>query len=184
MPFCAACAAPQRLLRPSRPFPSHASAPGALTSPQGMLTERQAAQICRSLVLFLAHCHLRGVAHMDIKPENIMFDSEGAGGVLKVRGAHGRGPAAAPCIPDVCALRAGWGALRVPGGRRRPGCGCAGGAGKLRGRPRPDLAALAASCRRALASADPGAYSWRTQPQPCAWWPSASSGWQPLAGPP
>lgn len=51
---------------------------------QGGLTERQAAQICRSLLNFIAHMHSRGVAHMDVKPENIMFDSEGAGGILKV----------------------------------------------------------------------------------------------------
>lgn len=48
------------------------------------LTERQAAQILRALMNFIAHMHSRGVAHMDVKPENIMFDSEGAGGVLKV----------------------------------------------------------------------------------------------------
>ncbi|KAG2423985.1 hypothetical protein HXX76_014811, partial [Chlamydomonas incerta] len=37
----------------------------------------------RSLMLFVAHMHGKGIAHLDIKPENIMFDSEGANGVLK-----------------------------------------------------------------------------------------------------
>lgn len=34
---------------------------------QGGFTERQAAQILRGLMLFLAHVHSRGIAHMDIK---------------------------------------------------------------------------------------------------------------------
>ncbi|MEW5302698.1 MAG: hypothetical protein WDW36_005452 [Sanguina aurantia] len=55
-----------------------------ISTTQGGFTERQAAQILRGLMLFLAHVHSRGIAHMDIKPENIMFDSEGADGILKV----------------------------------------------------------------------------------------------------
>jgi len=47
-------------------------------------TEAAAAEIARSLLQYLAHVHGLGVAHMDIKPENIMFDSQGADGVLKV----------------------------------------------------------------------------------------------------
>ncbi|GBF92999.1 hypothetical protein Rsub_05835 [Raphidocelis subcapitata] len=50
----------------------------------GGLTEAQAAAIARSLLLFIAHAHAKGIAHMDIKPENIMFDAGGSGGVLKV----------------------------------------------------------------------------------------------------
>lgn len=53
-------------------------------SAAGALTEAQAANILRSLCLFLAHAHAQGVAHMDIKPENIMFDAGGSAGVLKV----------------------------------------------------------------------------------------------------
>jgi calcium-dependent protein kinase len=41
--------------------------------------------MARSLLQYLAHVHGLGVAHMDIKPENIMFDCEGAEGMLKVR---------------------------------------------------------------------------------------------------
>lgn len=47
-------------------------------------TERKAAHLLRTILLFVAHCHSRGVAHMDIKPENIMFDSGGTDGVLKI----------------------------------------------------------------------------------------------------
>ena len=48
------------------------------------LTEATAAALTRSLLQYLAHAHALGVAHMDIKPENIMFDSQGSDGVLKV----------------------------------------------------------------------------------------------------
>ncbi|GAX85949.1 hypothetical protein CEUSTIGMA_g13365.t1 [Chlamydomonas eustigma] len=47
-------------------------------------TERHAANILKSLMLFLAHMHSKGIAHMDIKPENIMFDAEGTNGVVKI----------------------------------------------------------------------------------------------------
>jgi calcium-dependent protein kinase len=47
-------------------------------------TEAAVAEIARSLLQYLAHIHGLGVAHMDIKPENIMFDSQGTDGVLKV----------------------------------------------------------------------------------------------------
>lgn len=53
-------------------------------SKRANVTEATAATICRSLLQYLAHAHGLGVAHMDIKPENIMFDSHGADGVLKV----------------------------------------------------------------------------------------------------
>ncbi|GIL67400.1 hypothetical protein Vafri_20799 [Volvox africanus] len=55
-----------------------------ISKKQGCFTERQAAGLLRSLMLFLAHMHSKGIAHLDIKPENLMFDSEGASGVLKV----------------------------------------------------------------------------------------------------
>ncbi|KAG2439835.1 hypothetical protein HYH02_010468 [Chlamydomonas schloesseri] len=55
-----------------------------ISKKQASFTERQAAHLLRSLMLFLAHMHGKGIAHLDIKPENIMFDSEGANGVLKV----------------------------------------------------------------------------------------------------
>lgn len=52
----------------------------------GPLTEAAAASIGRSLLQYLAHAHGLGVAHMDVKPENIMFDKQGVDGVLKARG--------------------------------------------------------------------------------------------------
>eukprot|EP00198_Chlamydomonas_reinhardtii_P004080 XP_001693416.1 predicted protein [Chlamydomonas reinhardtii] len=55
-----------------------------ISKKQASFTERQAAHLLRGLMLFLAHMHGKGIAHLDIKPENIMFDSEGANGVLKV----------------------------------------------------------------------------------------------------
>ncbi|KAG2443965.1 hypothetical protein HXX76_002304 [Chlamydomonas incerta] len=55
-----------------------------ISKKQASFTERQAAHLLRSLMLFVAHMHGKGIAHLDIKPENIMFDSEGANGVLKV----------------------------------------------------------------------------------------------------
>ncbi|KAI8473120.1 MAG: kinase-like domain-containing protein [Monoraphidium minutum] len=53
-------------------------------SAEGALTEARAAAILRSLCLLLAHAHAQGIAHMDVKPENIMFDAGGPEGVLKV----------------------------------------------------------------------------------------------------
>eukprot|EP00879_Flechtneria_rotunda_P013082 GHRR01013662.1.p1 GENE.GHRR01013662.1~~GHRR01013662.1.p1 ORF type:complete len:403 (+),score=137.60 GHRR01013662.1:1267-2475(+) len=48
------------------------------------LTEATAAAMARSLLQYLAHIHALGIVHMDIKPENIMFDCHGADGVMKV----------------------------------------------------------------------------------------------------
>jgi len=50
----------------------------------GVLTEATARRVGRALLRLLAHCHARGIAHMDVKAENIMFDADGPGGVLKV----------------------------------------------------------------------------------------------------
>ena len=55
-----------------------------MSSWQEAFTERHAANILKSIMLFLAHCHSKGIAHMDIKPENIMFDAEGTSGVVKI----------------------------------------------------------------------------------------------------
>lgn len=55
-----------------------------ITKGKDNFTERHAAQILQSLMLFLAHIHSKGIVHMDIKPENIMFDSDGPHGVLKL----------------------------------------------------------------------------------------------------
>lgn len=41
------------------------------------ISEPEVAEVMTSLMLSLATCHRRGVAHRDIKPDNILFDSEG-----------------------------------------------------------------------------------------------------------
>ncbi|KAF3322254.1 phosphoenolpyruvate carboxylase kinase [Carex littledalei] len=41
------------------------------------ISEPEVAAVMTSLMLSLATCHRRGVAHRDIKPDNILFDSEG-----------------------------------------------------------------------------------------------------------
>jgi serine/threonine protein kinase len=61
-----------------------------VASRRAPLTEATAATMARSLLQYLAHVHGLGVAHMDIKPENIMFDCEGAEGMLKVQTAQNR----------------------------------------------------------------------------------------------
>lgn len=59
-----------------------------VASRRATLTEATAATMARSLLQYLAHVHGLGVAHMDIKPENIMFDCEGPSGALKVGSTH------------------------------------------------------------------------------------------------
>ena len=55
---------------PPPPLGSHRLPPPPHpTTPQEAFTERNAAHILKSLVLFLAHMHSRGIAHMDVKPE-------------------------------------------------------------------------------------------------------------------
>ncbi|KAK7376307.1 hypothetical protein VNO78_34773 [Psophocarpus tetragonolobus] len=41
----------------------------------GPIPEAQAAALMKTLLEGVAHCHRRGVAHRDIKPDNILFDS-------------------------------------------------------------------------------------------------------------
>lgn len=41
------------------------------------ISEPEVAAVMTSLMLSLATCHRRGVAHRDVKPDNILFDSEG-----------------------------------------------------------------------------------------------------------
>jgi calcium-dependent protein kinase len=45
------------------------------TTPYGCFSERNAAQIIKSLLEAVNHMHKRGIVHRDIKPENIMFES-------------------------------------------------------------------------------------------------------------
>lgn len=42
---------------------------------QGFFHESEAASVMRPLLEAIAHCHRNGVAHRDIKPDNVMFDS-------------------------------------------------------------------------------------------------------------
>nr|ABZ89189.1 hypothetical protein 46C02.15 [Coffea canephora] len=44
---------------------------------RGPLMEPEAAQILKQLVSAISYCHHMGVAHRDIKPDNILFDTRG-----------------------------------------------------------------------------------------------------------
>ncbi|CAM8943358.1 unnamed protein product [Rhodiola kirilowii] len=48
-----------------------------LLSSDGPLPESQAADLAKSLVKALAHCHRMGVCHRDVKPENVLFGFDG-----------------------------------------------------------------------------------------------------------
>mmetsp|Transcript_6026 Transcript_6026/g.18162 ORF Transcript_6026/g.18162 Transcript_6026/m.18162 type:complete len:512 (+) Transcript_6026:39-1574(+) len=50
---------------------------------KGRYSERDAADICRSILSVAAYCHSRGVMHRDLKPDNFLFDSEGEDARLK-----------------------------------------------------------------------------------------------------
>ncbi|XP_047324341.1 phosphoenolpyruvate carboxylase kinase 1-like [Impatiens glandulifera] len=46
-----------------------------LSSSEGTFSEPEAALIFEQLISAIAHCHRMGVAHRDIKPDNVLFDS-------------------------------------------------------------------------------------------------------------
>jgi serine/threonine protein kinase len=54
----------------------------SLITARGRLPEHEAAGIAAQLASALAACHRRGVAHRDVKPENLLFDA--ATGALKL----------------------------------------------------------------------------------------------------
>ncbi|KQK01259.1 phosphoenolpyruvate carboxylase kinase 2 [Brachypodium distachyon] len=49
-----------------------------LSARGGRLPEREAAGLAAQLAAALAACHRRGVAHRDVKPDNLLFDAAGA----------------------------------------------------------------------------------------------------------
>ncbi|XP_040376967.1 phosphoenolpyruvate carboxylase kinase 2 isoform X2 [Oryza brachyantha] len=53
----------------------------SLVSARGRLSEPEAADLMAQLASALASCHRRGVAHRDVKPDNLLFDGSG---VLKL----------------------------------------------------------------------------------------------------
>ncbi|KAG8060657.1 hypothetical protein GUJ93_ZPchr0002g24665 [Zizania palustris] len=53
----------------------------SLVSARGRLPEAEAADLMAQLAAALASCHRRGVAHRDVKPDNVLFDARG---VLKL----------------------------------------------------------------------------------------------------
>jgi calcium/calmodulin-dependent protein kinase I len=55
----------------------------ALVSARGALPEPEAAELMAQLADALAGCHRRGVAHRDVKPDNLLFDAA-AGGALRL----------------------------------------------------------------------------------------------------
>ncbi|KAG9146611.1 hypothetical protein Leryth_014630 [Lithospermum erythrorhizon] len=46
-----------------------------IISRKGYFSENEAAHIFTQLMAAIAHCHIMGVAHRDIKPDNVLFDS-------------------------------------------------------------------------------------------------------------
>mmetsp|Transcript_29001 Transcript_29001/g.48663 ORF Transcript_29001/g.48663 Transcript_29001/m.48663 type:complete len:591 (+) Transcript_29001:525-2297(+) len=50
---------------------------------QGKFTESDVADIVSQILAALAHCHLKGVVICDIKPDNFLFDTQGADATLK-----------------------------------------------------------------------------------------------------
>jgi calcium-dependent protein kinase len=44
---------------------------------QGVFTESETAEIMKSLLMAINHCHSKNIAHRDIKPENIIVGSDG-----------------------------------------------------------------------------------------------------------
>ena len=50
---------------------------------KGHYSEREAANLCRQIVMVVHNCHSMGVMHRDLKPENFLFFSKDEDSPLK-----------------------------------------------------------------------------------------------------
>eukprot|EP00188_Purpureofilum_apyrenoidigerum_P005066 Plantae.Rhodophyta-Purpureofilum_apyrenoidigerum.ctg6257.p1 GENE.Plantae.Rhodophyta-Purpureofilum_apyrenoidigerum.ctg6257~~Plantae.Rhodophyta-Purpureofilum_apyrenoidigerum.ctg6257.p1 ORF type:complete len:534 (+),score=115.17 Plantae.Rhodophyta-Purpureofilum_apyrenoidigerum.ctg6257:46-1602(+) len=50
---------------------------------EGRYSERDAADLCRSILSVAAYCHSKGIMHRDLKPDNFLLDGEGELATLK-----------------------------------------------------------------------------------------------------
>lgn len=79
-----------------------------LSKPQGRYSERGAAQLVRKIVGIVDGCQSLGVIHRNLKPENLLFDSNAEGATLKLMGFEfSEFYMPGKCLSSIC-LRFGW----------------------------------------------------------------------------
>lgn len=76
---------------------------------KGHLEESDCAHICKSLVEALQSCHVAGIAHRDVKPENILMQSSASDSEIKlvdfgVAASFKDGKCSPPPVPNFRAL--------------------------------------------------------------------------------